>query len=40
MGERNASASVFGWDFQINAAILLMLENIKDATRLKVKMRI
>lgn len=37
MGERNASASVFGWDFQINAAILLMLENIKDATRVRVE---
>ena len=31
MSDRNASASAFGWDFQTNSAILLMLENIKDA---------
>jgi len=28
MENRNASASALGWDFQANAAILLMLENI------------
>lgn len=37
MNVRNASASAFGWDFQINAAILLMLENIKDAKRVRVE---
>lgn len=37
MGERNASASVFGWDFQTNAAILLMLENIKEADKIRVE---
>lgn len=37
MGERNASASALGWDFQANAAILLMLENIKDADRVRVE---
>lgn len=26
---RNATPSSFGWDFQVNAAIVLMLENIK-----------
>lgn len=33
----NASASAFGWDFQTNAAILLMLENIKSAKSIKVE---
>ena len=37
MGERNASASAFGWDFQTNAAILLMLENIKEADKIRVE---
>ena len=30
MKNRNASAVLFGFDFQRNAAIILMLENIKD----------
>ncbi len=33
----NAAASAFGWDFQANAAILLMLENIKEAKSVKVE---
>lgn len=37
MIDRNASASAFGWDFQTNSAILLMLENIKDAKRIRVE---
>ena len=37
MSDRNASASVCGWDFQTNSAILLMLENIKDAKRVRVE---
>lgn len=37
MGERNASASAFGWDFQTNSAILLMLENIKTANQVRVE---
>lgn len=37
MSDRNASASAFGWDFQANSAILLMLENIKDAKRIRVE---
>ena len=28
MAGTNASDSIFGWDFQINAAIILMLEDI------------
>jgi hypothetical protein len=40
-GEINPSSSVpesvFGWDFQINAAIILMLENIKLAKEVKVE---
>lgn len=37
MTDRNASASAFGWDFQINAAIILMLENIREAKSVRVE---
>ena len=37
MKNRNASASAFGWDFQVNAAILLMLENIEKAEKIRVE---
>ena len=37
MGDRNASPSAFGWDFQANAAILLMLENIREADKVRVE---
>ena len=37
MAKRNASASAFGWDFQVNAAIVLMLENIADAEFVRVE---
>ena len=37
MSSRNASPSAFGWDFQANSAILLMLENIKEAKRVRVE---
>ena len=37
MSDRNASASAFGWDFKANSAILLMLENIKEAKRVRVE---
>lgn len=30
MAVRRASSVVFGFDFQVNAAIILMLENISD----------
>jgi hypothetical protein len=33
----NASAAAFGWDFQANAAIVLMLDNIKTASSVKVE---
>jgi len=33
----NATASAFGWDFQSNAAIMLMLKNIKSASKVKVE---
>ena len=29
----NATASAFGWDFQSNAAIMLMLKNIERASK-------
>lgn len=34
---RNASASAFGWEFQVNAAIVLFIRYITDATNLKVE---
>lgn len=37
MKNRNASFSAFGWDFQINAAIVLMLENIKEVKQVRVE---
>lgn len=37
--DRNASSSAFGWDFQINAAIFLMIENIKNAISIKIEGR-
>jgi hypothetical protein len=33
----NASATAFGWDFQSNAAIMMMLKNIKEASAVKVE---
>ena len=37
MKSSNASASAFGWDFQSNAAIMLMLKNIERASKVKVE---
>lgn len=37
MKSSNASASAFGWDFQSNAAIMLMLKNIENASKVKVE---
>lgn len=37
MKNRNASFSAFGWDFQINAAIVLMLENIIEVNKVRVE---
>lgn len=37
MKSSNASASAFGWDFQSNAAIMLMLKNIEKAATIKVE---
>lgn len=34
---RNATPSSFGWDFQVNAAIVLMLENIKLVKSVRVE---
>ncbi len=33
----NATASAFGWEFQSNAAIMLMLKNIENASKVKVE---
>lgn len=37
MSDRNASAAAFGWDFQVNSAMLLMLENIREAKSVRVE---
>lgn len=37
MKKRNASFSAFGWDFQINAAIVLLLENITELDKVRVE---
>lgn len=37
MKSLNASASAFGWDFQSNVAIMLMLKNIVKASKVKVE---
>ena len=37
MKSSNASASAFGWNFQSNAAIMLMLKNIEKAFKVKVE---
>ena len=34
---RNATPSAFGWDFQFNAAIVIMLDTIRDADEVKVE---
>ena len=34
---RRANSVIFGFDFQVNAAIVLMLENIKDLETLKLE---
>lgn len=37
MGNTNASPTIFGFDFQVNAAIVLMLENIKNLKKLRLE---
>lgn len=37
MSNTNASPTIFGFDFQVNAAIVLMLENIKDLKKLRLE---
>lgn len=37
MKSSNAAASAFGWDFQSNAAIMLMIKNIEKASKVKVE---
>lgn len=34
---RNATPSSFGWDFQVNAAIVLMLENVKAIKSVRIE---
>ena len=37
MANRTATSVLFGFDFQANAAIVLMLENIKDMTSIRLE---
>ena len=37
MKSSNASESAFGWEFQSNAAIMLMLKNMEKAYKVKVE---
>lgn len=37
MKERRAHAVLFGFDFQVNAAIVLMLENIRELKSLRLE---
>ena len=37
MVDRTATSTLFGFDFQTNAAIVLMLENIKDMTDIRME---
>lgn len=37
MSKHNASASAFGWDFQINSAIVLSIKNIYNIKKIKVE---
>lgn len=37
MGNSNATPSIFGWQFQLNAALVVMLENIKDVEAARVE---
>lgn len=37
MGNRRANAVLFGFDFQVNAAIVLMLENVKELDSLRLE---
>ena len=37
MSDRRAHAVFFGFDFQVNAAIMLMLENIKELKYLRLE---
>src|SRR5665648_485604 len=37
MKSSNAMPSAFGWEFQSNAAIMLMLKNIEKASKVKVE---
>lgn len=39
MAGTNASDSIFGWNFQINAAIVLMLEDIENVQKVRVEGR-
>lgn len=40
MTSRNASYTLFGWDFQINAAIFIFLKNLKDIDKVRLEGRL
>lgn len=37
MASRNASYTLFGWDFQVNAAIFIFLKNLKDIDKVRLE---
>lgn len=37
MTYRNASYTLFGWDFQVNAAIFIFLKNLKDIDKVRLE---
>lgn len=37
MADTNASDTLFGWDFQINAAIVIMLEDVENISKVRVE---
>ena len=37
MTNRNASPSAFGWDFQVNAGIVILLDSIREAKAVKIE---
>ena len=37
MTSRNASYTLFGWDFQVNAAIFIFLKNLKDIDKVRLE---
>lgn len=37
MSKNCAAPSLFGWDFQVNAAIAILIDNIKDVDKVRLE---